>query len=61
MNPAIITLSNYGSVFGLGLDNNTGLCPASHGTLCRPGAAASIDADEFELICHTHSIPLIFI
>ena len=31
------------------------IVPAFHGTLCRPGAAASIDADEFELICHSHS------
>ena len=29
--------------------------PAFHEHHCRPGAAASIDADEFELICHSHS------
>ena len=30
--------------------------PAFHGTFCRPGDAASIDADEFELICPCHSL-----
>ena len=31
--------------------------PAFHEHHCRPGTAASIDAVEFEVICHSHSPP----
>ena len=44
-----------------------GLVVTAYGTMSppsmeltnHPGAAASIDADEFELICHSHSQPLL--